>query len=109
MKGPEQYIGGSDSKQGTTIVVRKFHEEVIRQILLGNKVKLPGGATIEIVKHSTEKISERIGEEHKVLFKHPKIKKKKAVFITAISLTRKLNLVLRNTNFDYKAVRYGYK
>lgn len=107
----DKYVRGAVSPSTRNRIVNAFHNEVIRQILLGNRVMLPGGLTIEIIKHQndTGRVQPRLGFNYKVRVVYDKLKIKKVKFATATSLENKIIKVLKHTNFDYKLVDNGYK
>jgi hypothetical protein len=112
----KKYATGSKSQVATAKIMNAFHKEVVRQILLGNRVILPGGITIEIIKHVHEatrtglvKKQPRFGFNYKVRLTYDKLKVKKVKFTAAPSLEKKLMAVLKETDFEYKLVDYGYQ
>lgn len=107
----KKYKTGSKSSGARTAVICKFHREVIRQILLGNKVILPGGITVEVVRHinDTGKVQPRLGFNYKIHFVYDKLKRKKVKFTPAGSLKSKLDRVLLETDFEYKIMTHGYQ
>lgn len=110
-----KYAIGAKSTATQKRVVNDFHDEVIRQILLGNRVLLPYNISIDIVKIEHRVFFGRIqdqsrpGFNYKVRFSFNKLKEKSVNFTTARSLDKKLNLILRETNFEYKLVEKNYK
>jgi len=107
----KEYVDGVKSPMQKSLIVKEFHKAVVRQILLGNRVILPGNITIEIIKHlnDTGKVVPRFGFNYKVKITYDKLKRKKVKFTTSASLERKLTEVLLKTNFDYRLVDYGYQ
>jgi len=111
----KEYAIGSKSIKSRNIIMNAFHKEVIKQILLGNKVLLPGDISIEIIKHEYApssflvKKQPRLGFNYKVLFVYHKLKRKKVKFTTSPSLEKKLMSVLKNTNFEFRLVDNGYQ
>jgi len=113
-QGKDYAIGSKDPKIRNAIV-NKFHAEVIRQILLGNRVLLPGDMSIEIIKHEQYlsfgrlKKQPRPGFNYKVRFTYYKLKEKKVKFTSCKSLEKKLNAILTETNFEYKLADNSYR
>lgn len=112
----KDYALGSKSKTARAVIMNAFHNEVVKQILLGNRVILPGDMMIEIIKHVYDeakfgnvKNQPRYGFNYKVRFTYHKLKEKKIKFTTSSSLEKKLVMVLKETNFDYKLVDNGYQ
>lgn len=107
----KDYAIGSKSSAARNAIMGKFHKEVVRQILLGNKVILPGGISIEIIKHinDTGKVQPRLGFNYKVRITYDKLKRKKVKFTPAKGLENKLDKILKQTDFEYKLVTNGYK
>lgn len=111
----KEYAIGSKSIKSRNVIMSAFHKEVIKQILLGNKVLLPGDISIEIIKHEYDhtfgivKKQPRLGFNYKVLFVYHKLKRKKVKFTTSPSLEKKLMSVLKNTNFEFRLVDNGYQ
>ncbi len=112
----KKYTIGSKSEKSRTRIMNLFHKEVVRQILLGNKVLLPGDMTIEIIKHKHEatrtgliKQQPRFGFNYKVRFSYPKLKKKKVKFTASSGIEKKLLLILKETDFEYKLVNNGWQ
>lgn len=108
--GKEYSIGLKSPKERNDVVLR-FHEEVVRQLLLGKRVLLPGGLSIEIIRHvnDTGKVQPRLGFNYKVRMNYDKLKLKKIKFTPTVSLEKKLNLILTKTDFEYKLVSHGYQ
>lgn len=114
-KPRKEYAIGSKSKGTRSNIVTEFNKEVIKQILLGNRVLLPGDITIEIIKHEKytvfgkTKQEPRFGFNYKVKISYEKLKRKKVKFTPSTSLNNKLKTVLENTDFEYRLVSNGYK
>lgn len=117
-----KYKTGSTSLPANESVINRFHDEVVKQLLIGNKVMLPGGLTIEIVKSVSEfsvggeyktqvpKIKRlRLGFEYHIRFNYYKVKRKKIKFEPDKDLVDKLMKVLEFTELDFRLVGYGYK
>lgn len=111
-----EYAIGVKSRARRKKIVNRFHDEVIKQILLGNVVLLPGDIKIEIIKHKyfvhylgNVKRLTRLGFDYKVRITYDKLKRKKIKFTTAKSLEKKLKTVLENTDFDYKLVENSFR
>jgi hypothetical protein len=107
----KEYRNGSKSSIARNAIMSKFHKEVERQILLGNRVILPGGIVIEIIRHlnDTGKVQPRLGFNYKVRITYDKLKVKKVKFTPAVGLEKKLEKILKQTDFEYKMVANGYK
>lgn len=107
--GKEYNMGLKSPKERNDVILR-FHEEVVRQLLLGKRVLLPGGS-IEIIRHvnDTGKVQPRLGFNYKVRMNYDKLKRKKIKFTLATSFEKKLNLILIKTDFEYKLVSHGYQ
>lgn len=115
-----KYKGGTLFPEIAEKVLDTFHEEVVKQILLGNVVMLPCRMSIEIIKTVSEfktisksrhvhkvKVA-RLGFDYQVRFNYHKLKRKKVRLEVEKSLIDKLNMVLLQTDFDYKLVSNGY-
>lgn len=112
----KDYAVGSKSETARAKIMIEFHKEVVRQILLGNRVILPHGITIEIIKHVHEasragliKKQPRFGFNYKVRIVYDKLKQKKIKFTASPSIEKKLIRVLKETDFEYKLVDNGYQ
>ncbi len=112
----KDYAVGSKSETARAKIMIEFHKEVVRQILLGNRVILPGGIMIEIIKHPYDmnrlgkpKKLPRFGFNYKVRIVYDELKKKKIKFTASPSIEKKLMLVLKETDFEYKLVDNGYQ
>lgn len=108
--GKRKYSRGASSLETRTRVINAFHKEVVRQILLGNKVNLPSGMSVEIIRYVnyTTKVQPRLGFVYKVRFICDKIKIKGVKLTLSSELDKKINSVLRNTDFEYKLVDNGF-
>ncbi len=95
---------GTKSSAIASVIINKFNKQVARQVLLGNKVLLPKGITIEVEKvvNKSKRHLPRLGFDYKVNFTCDKMKEKKIKFIPNTLLERNLGRILRETNFDYK-------
>lgn len=104
-----EYVKGSRSAIVKSQIVNKFHKEVARQILLGNRVLLPNGMSIEIIKVLNKRKTKvpRFGFNYVVKFNFDKVIIKRVKFKASIGLEKKLEAVLLNTDFDYRLVDYG--
>jgi len=111
----KEYAIGSKSPKMRNAIVNGFHDEVVRQILLGNRVLLPGDMSIEIIKHKYNLVFGKIKKLHrdgfyyKVRFTYHKLKEKRVKFTPSPQLIKKIEMVLGNTNFEYKLVDNSYK
>jgi len=112
----KEYVLGSKSEASRAKIMSAFHKEVVRQMLLGNRVILPSGIMIEIIKHVHEKSraglikkQPRLGFNYKVRIVYDKLKQKKIKFTASPSIEKKLMMVLKETNFEYKLVDNGYQ
>ncbi len=111
------YKTGSTDLPVNEEIINKFHEEVVKQLLIGNKVMLPGGIKMEIVKTISDfsvggefktqvpKIKRlRLGFEYHVRFNYYKVKRKRVKFEPDKELIKKLTKVLEFTDLDYRLV-----
>lgn len=97
------------NRREVTKLIDKFHNEVSRQVLMGNRVMLPGNIETEIVRHATEWPTARVGFSYKLVFRLEKKHKYKVKFTIGPNIKNKLNYILKNTDFEYRAVTFGYK
>jgi len=104
-----RYKGVITDKRKVSKLIDKFHNEVVRQMLVGNRVVLPGNIETKVVRHATEMKTARIGFAYKLVFRIEKKHKYKVKFTIAPSLKAKLDYIIKNTDFEYRAVTYGYK
>jgi hypothetical protein len=103
MDGHAYKRSSSDAKHRVKII-NMFHREVARQILLGNRVILPEGISIEIVKTENNSgfMQPRMGFVYRVRFNIPKMREKRVVFRESDTLRANLKNILKNTSFEYK-------
>ena len=98
------------NKKKVDKLMATFHKEVAKQVLMGNRVILPGNIETEIVKHSSSFWkTARIGFAYKLVFRMEKKHKYKVKFKISPNLYNKLNYIIKNTDIEYRAVMYGYK
>lgn len=107
----KEYAFGSKSPKEVNQIVNAFHEEMIRQMLLGKRVLLPGDISMEIVREEYfgNVRQPRLGFKYRVRINYDKLKVKKVKFTPNNSLKKSLDLVLRKTNFEYKLVSHVYQ